>query len=72
MYELCALLKAKKAPKVRKPSRPAIRVGASVEVHGKAGVVTRRDTRYTSAWFVEFAGVESLFSFSRDMISVGA
>ena len=74
MYELCAFMKATnpvaKKPKPRKPSRKPIRIGANVEVHGRAGVVTRRDTRCSSAWYVAFNEVEAPFSLSRDMIHV--
>lgn len=72
MYEICNLLAARypKAKKARTVSKPAIRIGANVTVHGKAAVVTRKDTRYASAYFVAINGVEHKFSFSRDMIVV--
>lgn len=72
MYEICALLNARypKAKKPRAAAKPAIRIGANVTVHGKAAVVTRKDSRYAAAYFVAIDGVEHKFSFSRDMIVV--
>lgn len=58
------------APKAKKARAPrtvkAIRVGASVKVHGVETKIVGRDTRFANAWFIE----GSAFSFSRDMIVV--
>lgn len=55
-----------KVKKARKPAAKAIRVGASVRVHGVETKIVARDTRFANAWFIE----GSPYSFSRDMIVV--
>jgi hypothetical protein len=74
MYEICAFLAPKKTVKrraARKPAAPRIAVGSRVSRCGVPGfVVTRRDTRYASAWFVAIDGVEAPHSVSRDMLVV--
>ena len=69
MFEICALLAAKKTYKARKASGPRVVVGARVTVHGNAGIAISRDTRYANAWFVTFEnGITK--SLSRDMLVV--
>ena len=70
MYEICALLAAKKVKKARKPAATAIRVGMACTVHGKPGIVTRKDASFKAAYYVAFDGVEAPYSLSRDMIVI--
>lgn len=71
MFELCALLAAKKVKKARKASGPKIAAGANVTVMGNAGVVIGRDAKYANAWIVQGANGKQM-SFSRDMIAIVA
>lgn len=66
MYEICRLLAAPKVKKARAPRSASVRVGVTVEIHGRTVKVTGRDTRFANAWFVE----GSPYSFSRDMMKV--
>lgn len=54
--------------KPRKPSKKAIREGATVvlTIDGNTYTVEKRDTRYKNAWFL--VGVPT--SFSRDVLKV--
>lgn len=70
MYEICRLLAAKKVAKPRKKRIAFIKAGTPIVVLGQNAVITRRDDRYTNAWFIAFDGVEYIHSFSRDMIKV--
>jgi hypothetical protein len=72
MYEICAFLAPKKTAKrraARKPAAPRVSVGSRVSLNGVSGyVVSRRDERYSAAWFVSLNGIEAPHSVSRDML----
>jgi hypothetical protein len=68
MFEICALLAQKKAPKARKASGPKIAAGKVVMVWGRAYTVVGKDTRYANAWFITDGPNQT--SVSRDMIVV--
>jgi len=64
------LLGATKTKKARKPRAKSIRVGVKVMLFGDVAVITGRDEKYKSAWFVSVDGKSSPYSFSRDMLTV--
>lgn len=73
MYELCALLAAKKTRKVRAVAKPAARIGATaiLTINGATVKIVERDSRYKSAFFVADENGNRLpFSFSRDVLDV--
>ena len=75
MYEVCRLLAAKKAPKVRAVSAPAIRPGklAILTITGETVQIIERDAKTKSAWYVQdAAGRKMPYSFSRDCLKVQA
>lgn len=71
MYEICRLLAPKKTAKVRKPSKPAIHIGAemTLTINGKKVIVAEKDNRCKSAYFVtDLDGNRLPYSFARDCL----
>lgn len=73
MYELCRLLAPKKNTKVRKPAKPAARVGAvaTLTINQMQVTLIERDTRAKGAWFVaDQSGNRLPYSFARDVLVI--
>ncbi len=70
-YEICALLRTKKARKPRAPRGPSIKVGASVTVWGRDGVVVGKHETHANWWNVNVQGRE-VVGFDRSQIVVNA
>lgn len=60
MYELCALLATKTAPrKASTRTRKSISIGALVMVHGHQAVVIRKYEKDAGCWVVRFTAPEA-------------